>query len=252
MFWPMQATRSGPVLTTFALPLSPSLGPRSQLEVSSRRTHAILDLTRFLDANRFPLRLKTLRYFQLTPIDSTAALAMRKSVSQSPPLPPTPPIHWPSISTGTPTFHGRPSLRSGGERKTDRVADVEVLTGRSLGRGRAPVRRGAHRLGGAGVHGMETTAVHAFEQDHVPAGIHDRARDRDPGLAGHVDRRRHDLLRALMREALALGDIHSRSPNLRRTRGVCASVLAPSRHFHSGCAHGGIFPFRETAAGNRS
>src|SRR6266478_6020116 len=33
----MQATRSGPVLTTFALPLSLSLGPRSQLVVSSRR-----------------------------------------------------------------------------------------------------------------------------------------------------------------------------------------------------------------------
>ena len=61
---------------------------------------------------------------------------------------------------------------------------------------------------------METTTVHAFEQHHVPAGIHDRAGDRDPGLVGHVDRRRHDLLRTLMREALALGDIHSRSPNL--------------------------------------
>src|SRR5882724_13362585 len=35
--------------------------------------------------------------------------------------------------------------------------------------------------------------------------------------------------------ALALGDIHSKSPNLRRTRGLCASVSPPSSHFHSGC-----------------
>jgi hypothetical protein len=27
---------------------------------------------------------------------------------------------------------------------------------------------------------MEAAAVHAFEQDHVPAGIHDRTGDRDP------------------------------------------------------------------------
>jgi hypothetical protein len=59
---------------------------------------------------------------------------------------------------------------------------------------------------------MEAATVHAFEQDHVPAGIHDRTGDRDPGLAGHVDGRRHDLLRALMGEALALGDIHSKNP----------------------------------------
>jgi hypothetical protein len=31
-------------------------------------------------------------------------------------------------------------------------------------------------------------------------------------VAGHVDGRRHDLLGALMREALALGDIHSQRP----------------------------------------
>ena len=65
---------------------------------------------------------------------------------------------------------------------------------------------------------MEAAAVHAFEQDHVPAGIHDRTGDRDPGLAGHVDGRRHDLLRALMREALALGDIHAEAPELRAMR----------------------------------
>jgi len=32
-------------------------------------------------------------------------------------------------------FHGRPSFRSGGERKSNRMADVEVLTGRAFGRG---------------------------------------------------------------------------------------------------------------------
>src|SRR5450432_682075 len=35
-------------------------------------------------------------------------------------------------------LHGGPSFRSGGERKADRMADVEVLAGGSLGRGRAP------------------------------------------------------------------------------------------------------------------
>jgi hypothetical protein len=32
------------------------------------------------------------------------------------------------------------------------------------------------------VHGTQAAAVHSFEQDHVPAGIHDRTEDRDPGL----------------------------------------------------------------------
>jgi hypothetical protein len=31
-------------------------------------------------------------------------------------------------------------------------------------------------------------------------------------LVGHVENRRHDSVRALMREALALGDVHSKSP----------------------------------------
>jgi hypothetical protein len=29
---------------------------------------------------------------------------------------------------------------------------------------------------------MQAPTVHSFEQDHVPAGIHDRTGDRDPGL----------------------------------------------------------------------
>ena len=79
---------------------------------------------------------------------------------------------------------------------------------------------------------MEATAVHAFEQDHVPAAIHDRTGDRDPGLVGHVDGRHHDLLRALMCETLALGDIHSRRPGLQKdTLGLCASVSLPSSNF---------------------
>src|SRR5260221_8791812 len=41
-------------------------------------------------------------HFQLAPIDSTAACAIFKSVCQSPPLTPTPPMHWPSERIGTP------------------------------------------------------------------------------------------------------------------------------------------------------
>jgi hypothetical protein len=59
---------------------------------------------------------------------------------------------------------------------------------------------------------MKATPLHAFEQDDVPACVNDRTADRDPGLARHVDGRGHDLLCALMGEALALGDIHSKSP----------------------------------------
>src|SRR5216684_5941133 len=52
--------------------------------------------------------------------------------------------------------------------------------------------------------------------------------------------RRHDLLGAVMGEALALGDIHSKnparipakSPALRRIGGLCASVSPSSSHFH--------------------
>jgi hypothetical protein len=70
---------------------------------------------------------------------------------------------------------------------------------------------------------MEATAVHALEQDYVPTGIHDRAGDRDPGLAGHVDDRHHHLFRALMGETLTLGDVHC-AIQLRGMRGI---VLQP-------------------------
>ncbi len=73
---------------------------------------------------------------------------------------------------------------------------------------------------------MEAAAVHSFDQDHMPAGIHDGAGDRDVGLAGQFDRRRHDLLRALTRRALALGDKHGGAPVGRDRRSVrhrCAS-----------------------------
>src|SRR5258708_10127350 len=83
-------------------------------------------------------------------------------------------------------LEGRPSLQSGSERKADSMAHVEFLTGCSLRCGWASIRCGAHGLGSARVHCMEATAVHALEQNYVPTGIHDRAGDRDPSLAGHV------------------------------------------------------------------
>ena len=49
-----------------------------------------------------PPRAELLCHSQFAPIDSTASLAIRKSVSQSPPLTPTPPMHSRSTSTGTP------------------------------------------------------------------------------------------------------------------------------------------------------
>src|SRR6201999_4199541 len=45
-------------------------------------------------------RCKT--HFQLAPIDSTAACAIARSVAQSPPLTPTPPMHSPFTRIGTP------------------------------------------------------------------------------------------------------------------------------------------------------
>jgi hypothetical protein len=80
---------------------------------------------------------------------------------------------------------------------------------------------------------MESPAVHAFEQDHVPAGIHDRTGDRDPGLAGHVDGRRHDLLGALMGEALAFGDIHCRSPRREEHAWIVRQHVAAIKQFSS-------------------
>ena len=182
---PMQATRSGPALTRSS---SGSDSASANVATSSSRR-----------STRRP------------------PCAMRSSVSQSPPLTPMPPMHWPSTRTGKP-----PSIavqRSGPAASASpmRMADVEVLPAAPLRRGRALVGGGAHRLGGGGVHGVEAAAVHALEQDQVPAGIGDRAGDRDPGLARHVDGRRHHLLRALMRQALALGDIHCREIRLRGT-----------------------------------
>ena len=61
------------------------------------------DLTAALRPSGRPLgRTRGLPHFQLAPMASTLALAMRTSVSQSPPLTPTPPRHWPSTKTGTP------------------------------------------------------------------------------------------------------------------------------------------------------
>jgi len=79
------------------------------------------------------------------------------------------------------TLHGRPSfpvLRA--ERKTDRMAHVEVLTGSSPSPwSGADLTRRTTAFVVQGVHGMK--AGHRpmrFEQDDVPAGIHDRTGDR--------------------------------------------------------------------------
>jgi hypothetical protein len=78
---------------------------------------------------------------------------------------------------------------------------------------------------------MEAAAIHAFEQDEMPAGIHDRARARDPGAIRRIDGRSHHLLCALMREALALGDIHTAEPGLRRIDFPHISVTPPAGNF---------------------
>jgi hypothetical protein len=42
----------------------------------------------------------------------------------------------------------------------------------------------------------------------MSAGVRDRDRDRDAGLARRADRGRHHPLGAVMGQALAIGDIH--------------------------------------------
>src|SRR5258705_7046448 len=79
-------------------PSNPDAGHAQRTSTHDFRPPAGRDRSFVVSSRTRPLAY----YFQLSPIDSTAALAMRKSVSQSPPLTPTPPIHWPSTSTGTP------------------------------------------------------------------------------------------------------------------------------------------------------
>ena len=148
---PMQATRSGPAFTT-----SPSPGHLPTISSSRRSTR------------RPPWRC-----------------ANRSA--QSPPLTPTPPMHWPSTRIGTP-----PSIavqRSGPAAS----ARPSAWSRRGPGRPR-PWPWSARRLEAA------HTALVVQEcsvwkrppsmrssNDHVPAGIDDAAGDRDLGLAGLVE-----------------------------------------------------------------
>ena len=184
---PMQPTRSGPALTASS--------SRDDRKSAVRRRRRLL-----------PARADRLR----RPPWRCAA-----SVSQSPPLTPTPPMHWPSTSTGTP-----PSMAVQRSGPAASARPMAWLTSRSWPT--APLAVVGRRLDAAhtalvvrGVHGVEAAAVHALEQDHVPAGIDDGAGDGDAGLAGHVDGGRHHLLGALVRQALALDHIHSADPVLR-------------------------------------
>ena len=100
---------------------------------------------------------------------STASRAMRSSVAQSPPLTPTPPMHSPSTMTGQP-----PSIAV--QRSGPAASASPSACATSSACACAPceevgplVRRGADRLGGRRVHGMEAAAVHALEHDQVAA-----------------------------------------------------------------------------------
>ena len=61
---------------------------------------------------------------------------------------------------------------------------------------------------------MKAAALHALEQDQLPACIGDRDRDRNPGFFGDCDRRGHHFLRARIGQALCIGYVHRL--NLRR------------------------------------
>ena len=113
--------------------------------------------------------------FQVAPIDSTAACAMRSSVSQSPPLDADAADALAVDEDRAAAFHRGPAVRPRREREAERVRHVEGLPVRALHRRRALVRRGADRLGGRRVHGVEAPAVHALEQDEIAAGVGDRA-----------------------------------------------------------------------------
>lgn len=112
------------------------------------------------------------------------------------------------------TLHGRPPVWTGSERKANRMARIEVLTGRTLGRSRASIRCSAHGLCRAGICCVETTTIHAFKQNQMPPGVNDRTGRRDPGLCRQADGRRHDLLCTLIRKARALGGVNDTSSAL--------------------------------------
>ena len=191
---PMQATRRGPALTTFAL-------PRHSLPADGLRT-AYFQLARSTPrpplrcANRSPSRRRSPRRRRSLAVDQHRHAAL----------------------------HSGPSLRSGGERKADRMAHVEVLTGRALARwsGAGSRRRTPPWWCRCARYG-------SGRRPCVRAGScarrHPRSRRRWRSRPGrHVDGRRHDLLRALMCEALALGDVHSGSSRAREGYVDCASA----------------------------
>src|ERR1700680_5067654 len=110
---PTQATRRGLALTNFPLP---------QAEVAVVVPSRTKPLLFPAHPDRLDSRLGDAQIsLPVTAADPDAANAM--AVDQH----------------GHTALHGCPPLRSGGERKTDRVAHVEVLTRRSLRRSRAPV-----------------------------------------------------------------------------------------------------------------
>src|SRR5262245_43668020 len=124
---PIQATRSGSALTILSLPQ-----PETCLRLVA--THVLLfpahpdRLDRGLGDTQLSLPVATAH------ADAANTLAVNQH--------------------GHPTLHRGPTLRPCGKRKTDRMAHIEILAGRPLGRGRAPIRCGTHRLRGGGMHGM--------------------------------------------------------------------------------------------------
>ena len=84
------------------------------------------------DAQRFDGHRQFRLCFQLAPIDSTAAWAIFRSVSQSPPLTPTPPMHSPSTRIGTPPSMAVQRSGPAASARPSACVDVEVLPDRAL------------------------------------------------------------------------------------------------------------------------
>jgi hypothetical protein len=85
---------------------------------------------------------------------------------------------------------------------------VEVLPHRALGRGDALVGGGADRLGGRGLLGVETPAIHALERHQMPPAVDDGAGNSDSGGARLGDRGIDHRLCTLMGQALGIGYEH--------------------------------------------
>src|SRR5688572_7067427 len=109
---------------------------------------------------------------------STAARATRSSNSQLPPDTPIPPTHSPSTMIGYP-----PS----------------IAVQRS---GRPFVRRGADGFRGRRMDGVETAAIHPFEENEMSSGIGNGDGNGDALALGHADRGLHHLLGTGQRETV--------------------------------------------------